>query len=63
MGRFTWRGRYGEGVAGSMLAELAEPVGAAPLLAAGLFSGADTRLTAAVSGYGDLVRRAMARSL
>jgi hypothetical protein len=61
-GRFTWRGRYGGGVAASMLAELAEPAGAAPLLVAGLFGGSQDRLTAALAGYGDLVRRATNRS-
>ncbi|HYN50799.1 MAG TPA: hypothetical protein VES62_07720 [Thermoleophilaceae bacterium] len=63
MGRFTWRGRYGGGVAEAMLAELGDATGAAPLLAAGLFGGSEERLTAAVAGYGDLVRRAIARSL
>lgn len=40
-GRFTWRGRYGGGVGQLMLAEVAEPAGAAPLLAAGLFGGSE----------------------
>jgi hypothetical protein len=62
-GRFTWRGRYGGGVCQAMLAELAEPAGAAPLLAAGLFGGSEERLRTALSGYGDLVRGAMGRGL
>lgn len=62
-GRCTWRGRYGGGAGEMMLAELAEPAGAAPLLAAGLLGGSHERLAAALAGYGDLVRRATNRSL
>jgi hypothetical protein len=58
VGRHSWRGQYGNGIAGVVGAEVIEAGPTWPLLRSGLFGRDQTRLAESIKGWNERIARA-----